>query len=160
MHKLFQAVLQNQQEFQEFCELVPVIKYEWMFDFDKEMPPTEFFPIHVCGDRFGKVTQTMGYVEPSFELLTLDQFKQKEIEWFQPIEVWENAKIILTDHNHYNHVMNFVVDANGYTYTPQLCLTILKKTPVLILKEDGTAEFITLKQSTQKKYSHYPLRNS
>jgi hypothetical protein len=58
-------------------------------------------------------------------------------------------------------VISNVIEKNGYTiqwkgsqipFAPY----ITKKTPVLILNENGTAQFISIKQSEQKKYSKFP----
>lgn len=157
MHKVFQVRLETQHEFEEFCKFTTSVGYQWMFEFDSETPKAEYFPIIVIGDRFGKLSQTTGWSDHSFPLFSLDELKHHPYEWFHPPEVWVNAKVIFSDHRQYNHVMNHVVDANGYTYTPHLCLDVLKKTPVLILNENGTAQFISLKQSQQKKYSKFPL---
>lgn len=161
MFRPFELIVNNQSEFVKFVELVSNLKYQWLISIDAELPDVSDFPILIVANRFGKVSQTP-YFNDSSNAFTFPQLSKKPVEWFTFDPPFQNMKIVAETLDDLNHWLNYI-DANGYTIihkntNSMFPLLAIKKTPVLILKEDGTAEFITLKQSTQKKYSHYPLK--
>jgi len=156
MKQPFSVTIRNKEDFLLLKKVLEHSEYKWLISVDNEEPDT--YPVTY-------ITNKSGYVSMAFPAdfqneIGLIDLLLKTKEWFNPKPHWQNAKMFVTTSEQYNTAISNLIEKNGYSiqwkgsqipFAPY----ITKKTPVLILNENGTAQFISLKQSQQKKFSKF-----
>lgn len=157
MKQPFSVTIRNKEDFLLLKKVLKQAEYKWLISVDSEEP--DAYPVTYITNKSGYVS--MAFPDDFQNEMSLGELLLKTKEWFNPEPFWQNAKMFITTSDQYNNVLPNFIEKNGYTirwkgsqfpFAPY----ITKKTPVLILNENGTAQFISIKQSQQKKYAKFP----
>lgn len=156
MKQPFSVTIRSKEDFLLLKKVLEHSEYNWLISIDSEEP--DAYPVTYITNKSGYIS--IAFPDDFQNEIGLSELLLKTKEWFNPKPFWQNAKMFITTSEQYNIVLSNVIEKNGYMmgwkgsqfpFAPY----IIQKTPVLILNENGTAQFISIKQSQQKKYAKF-----